>query len=57
MAPVVLRSRTVYQTALETGRSAEEMPDKAAAREAAALWDFVQGRLAAGAAAAAQANP
>jgi len=57
VAPVVLRSRTVYQTALETGRSAEEMTDKAAAREAAALWDFVQGELAAGAAPASQANP
>lgn len=57
VAPVVVRSRTVYQTALETGRSAEEMADKAAAREIAALWDFVQGELAARADAAAQANP
>lgn len=45
VAPVVLRSRAVYQTALERGRSAEEMPDKAAAREMAALWDFIAARL------------
>lgn len=57
VAPVVVRSRTVYQTALETGRSAEEMADKAAAREIAALWDFVRGELAARADAASQANP
>ena len=45
MAPVILRARTVYQTALERGRSAEEMSDKNAAKEMAALWDYVAGRL------------
>jgi len=39
--PVVVRARTVYQTALETGRSAEESADEAAKAEIAALWDFV----------------
>jgi chromosome partitioning protein len=42
VAPVVLRSRAIYQTALETGRSAEEMGDRTAAREIAALWEFIQ---------------
>ncbi|MET0294810.1 MAG: ParA family protein [Phenylobacterium sp.] len=41
VAPVILRSRAVFQTALERGRSAEESPDRAAAREIADLWDFV----------------
>ena len=45
VAPVILRSRSVYQTALETGRSAEEMSDAAAARDVAALWDFVSAPL------------
>ena len=45
VAPVIVRSRTMYQTALETGRSAEEMSDAAAAREIAALWDFVEAEL------------
>ena len=45
VAPVIVRSRTIYQTALETGRSAEESPDAAAAREIAALWDFIEGEL------------
>ncbi|MFN3512024.1 MAG: AAA family ATPase [Phenylobacterium sp.] len=44
-APVILRARTVYQTALERGRSAEEMADRAAAAEVAALWDFVAGTM------------
>lgn len=39
--PVVVRARTIYQTALETGRSAEEGADEAAKAEIAALWDFV----------------
>jgi chromosome partitioning protein len=43
LAPVTLRSRAVYQTALERGRSAEETPDKAAAAEAAGLWAWVWG--------------
>ncbi|MBT9473739.1 MAG: AAA family ATPase [Pseudomonadota bacterium] len=47
LAPVILRSRSIYQTALERGRSAEEMTDRAAAREIAALCDFVQARMAA----------
>ncbi|HET9159854.1 MAG TPA: AAA family ATPase [Caulobacteraceae bacterium] len=41
LAPTILRSRAVYQTALERGRSVEEMLDKAAAREAAALWAWL----------------
>jgi len=45
VAPVVLRSRAIYQTALERGRSAEEMHDRAAAREISALWDFIAARL------------
>lgn len=47
VAPVILRSRSIYQTALERGRSAEEMTDRAAAKEIAALWDFVDGSMAA----------
>lgn len=46
LAPVILRGRAIYQTALETGRSVEEMADKAAAREVAALWAFIDERLA-----------
>ncbi len=45
VAPVIIRARTMYQTALESGRSAEEMTDPAAAKEIAALWDWVQGGL------------
>jgi chromosome partitioning protein len=45
VAPVILRSRAIYQTALERGRSAEETLDRAAAREIAALWDHVQSHL------------
>jgi chromosome partitioning protein len=41
VAPIILRARSVYQTALETGRSVEETADTAAAKEVAALWDFV----------------
>ena len=47
LAPVIVRSRTVYQTALETGRSAEEMADVAAAREISNLWRHVESSLAA----------
>ncbi len=43
IAPVILRSRTVYQTALEKGRSAEEALDENAAKEIAGLWDYVAG--------------
>lgn len=42
VAPTLLRSRAVYQTALETGRSAEEADDPAAAQEVAALWGFIE---------------
>jgi chromosome partitioning protein len=45
VAPVIVRSRAVYQTALERGRSAEETPDRAAAREMALLWEFVAGEI------------
>ena len=45
VAPVVLRSRAVYQVALERGRSAEESSDRHAAREIAALWDYVAATL------------
>ncbi|MBS0410946.1 MAG: ParA family protein [Proteobacteria bacterium] len=41
LAPVMVRSRTVYQIALETGRSAEEMSDAAAAKDIADLWAFI----------------
>ncbi len=47
IAPVILRSRSIYQTALERGRSVEETPDKAAAKEMAELWDFIEASLAA----------
>jgi chromosome partitioning protein len=47
VAPTIVRSRAIYQTALETGRSAEEMPDAAAAKEIAALWEFIEGAVAA----------
>lgn len=46
VAPIIVRSRSIYQTALERGRSAEEMPDRSAATEMAALWDFVNARIA-----------
>jgi chromosome partitioning protein len=41
MAPVTLRYRSAYQTAIERGRSVEEIHDPAAAKEIAALWAFV----------------
>ena len=47
VAPVILRARSIYQTALETGRSVEESTDAAAAKEVAALWAFVEGEIAA----------
>jgi chromosome partitioning protein len=47
LAPVIVRARAVYQTALETGRSAEESTDTAAAEEIAALWGFLDASLAA----------
>jgi chromosome partitioning protein len=42
VAPTLLRSRTIYQSALETGRSAEEGFDVNAAREIADLWAFIE---------------
>jgi len=45
VAPVILRYRSVYQTALERGRSAEETSDRVAGKEIAELWDFVRARL------------
>jgi chromosome partitioning protein len=45
IAPTVVRSRTVYQLALERGRSAEEMADGAALAEIGGLWDNVSGLL------------
>jgi chromosome partitioning protein len=45
MAPVILRARSVYQTALERGRSVEETPDRAAAGEDAALGGFIADTL------------
>ena len=47
VAPVILRARSIYQTALETGRSVEESTDAAAAREVATLWAFVEAEIAA----------
>ena len=56
VAPAILRTRTIFQTALETGRSAEEMSDTAAAGEIAALWGFVEAALEAPAELAGRAN-
>ena len=42
VVPTLLRSRAIYQSALETGRSVEECYDVNAAREIAALWAFVE---------------
>lgn len=47
LAPVIVRSRNIYQTALERGLSAEETNDKAAAQDIAALWDFVWAEISA----------
>jgi chromosome partitioning protein len=46
VAPTIIRLRSAYQTALETGRSAEELTDGAAAAEIAALWDVIAAELA-----------
>ncbi|MDR3507050.1 MAG: AAA family ATPase [Caulobacteraceae bacterium] len=40
--PTLIRSRLIYQTALETGRSAEEAFDVSAAEEIAELWAFIE---------------
>ncbi len=42
IVPTILRSRSIYQTALETGRSAEEGFDATAAEEVAQLWAFIE---------------
>jgi chromosome partitioning protein len=43
VAPTILRARTAYQQALETGCSAEEVPNGGpAAQEVAELWGFVE---------------
>ena len=42
IVPTILRSRSIYQTALETGRSAEEGFDAIAAEEVAQLWAFIE---------------
>ena len=52
VAPTILRSRGVYQQALESGCSAEELGPSPAAQEVGELWTFVE-RLTFGAAAAA----
>jgi chromosome partitioning protein len=38
LAPTLLRARSIYQTAVETGLSVEEAQDPTAAEEVAALW-------------------
>ncbi len=45
VAPVIVRARAIYQTAVETGRSAEELGDQAAVREIAGLWDYIDKAL------------
>ncbi len=42
VVPTLLRSRAIYQSSLETGKSAEECYDVNAAREVAALWAFIE---------------
>ncbi|HZZ87700.1 MAG TPA: ParA family protein [Caulobacteraceae bacterium] len=43
LAPAMLRARTAYQQAMETGRSTEETaPDGQAALEVAQLWRYVE---------------
>jgi chromosome partitioning protein len=42
VAPSILRARSIYQTALETGRSAEETLDVNATKEVVELWAFIE---------------
>lgn len=43
VAPVVLRSRALYQTTLASGQSVEELaPGNPAADEVAQLWDYIE---------------
>lgn len=44
VAPVLMRARAAYQTAIETGRSVEEAPDATAAEEFAQLWAQIEAR-------------
>jgi chromosome partitioning protein len=46
VATAIVRSRTVFQTSVATGRSVEELGASPAAAEVAALWDAVQALLA-----------
>jgi chromosome partitioning protein len=57
VAPVIIRTRTVYQTGLEIGRSAEETSDQAAAKEIAALWKIIEDELATLSEATAEPSP
>jgi chromosome partitioning protein len=41
VAPTIVRSRLVYQTALESGRSVEETDQAAAGQEIAELWAYI----------------
>lgn len=45
LSPVILRSRVIYQTALERGRSVEETADGAAMEEITSLWAHVEGAI------------
>ncbi len=46
IVPAILRSRAIYQTALESGSSVEELsPSTAAGEEIKALWEFVEAFL------------
>ncbi len=42
VVPTIIRSRAIYQSALESGRSAEEMNDGSAAAEIGAFWAFIE---------------
>lgn len=42
IVPTILRTRAIYQSSLETGRSAEEAFDVNAAKEIGELWAFVE---------------
>jgi chromosome partitioning protein len=44
LAPVLMRNRAAYQTAVETGRSVEEIADSVAAEEFAQLWSQIEDR-------------
>ncbi len=43
VVPTIIRARAAYQSALESGRSVEELAgDPAASQEIAELWDFIE---------------